>query len=205
MDIVLNTYFNNPKLPVVPLPGFVDDFNRPAADTLGETLDGKAWSLHSYSNSHAVWGTYGDGTAGMKSSGPYFHLAVADALVANGTLRATVSAIDETAENNRAGLAVRATDANNYISIAAIDPTNDRLAIQKRIDGSVSNVATAEQSLAPGDQLAVNLRGSSVEVILNGATILSAAIPEFTDVSNHGFYAFTGSAITWDHVEFVTD
>src|SRR5699024_9211223 len=118
MDIVLPISFNNPNLPIVQRPGFRDDFNRTAADVLGTTTDGKPWTVYDYGSTSSVWGTYGDGTAGMKSASSARHLAVVDALTPDGTLTATFRTTDEAAR--RPGLTIRATDANNYIQIAPI-------------------------------------------------------------------------------------
>src|SRR5699024_6868417 len=94
VDIVLNTVFNNPNLPIIPVPGFSDGFNRPVADSLGETDTGKPWVVIDSGSTTSTWGTYGNGTAGMKSASSAYHLAVANALTSDGVLRAKVSSFD---------------------------------------------------------------------------------------------------------------
>lgn len=200
MDIVLNTRFNNPNLPVVQRPGFRDDFNRPAADTLGTTLDGKPWTILDYGVSSSVWGTLGDGTAGMKSATSGRHAAVADALTPDGTLTAVVGERGTT--GYLPGLTVRAADADNYIQIAAIGSTNQELRILKMVAGTSTSIPTIGPIIATGDTVEVTCAGTAITVAVNGATAITATIPELADVTTHGMYAFTGAVGTWDSVEF---
>lgn len=199
MDIVLPLSFNNPNLPVVQRPGFRDDFDRPAADVLGTTTDGKLWTVLDSGSSSSVWGTFGDGTAGMKSSSSQYHLALADALTPDGTLTAVVGDIGAT--SRRWGLTVRAQGEGDYIYIAPIG-TNPELRMAKQVGGNTTPTSTIGPVLSTGDTVTVALAGPSIIVSVNGASVISDSIPEFTGVTTHGMYAFSGAEGSWRSIEF---
>lgn len=201
MDIVLPVSFNNPRLPVVQRPGFRDDFDRPSANVLGTTTDGKPWTVHDYGSTTSVWGTYGDGTAGMKSASSARHLVVADALTPDGTLTATFRTTDESAR--RPGLTLRATDADNYIQIAPIGATDHRMRILKMVDGTASNLSDLGPELLDGTVVSATCVGSTITVSIDGALALSWTVPELADVTTHCMYAFAGAVGAWDGIEFV--
>lgn len=201
MDIVLPVRFNNPNLPIVQRPGFRDNFDRPAADVLGTTVDGKPWTIFDYGSTSSVWGTYGDGTAGMKSASSARHAAVADALTPNGTLTAKFRTEDEAAR--RPGLTVRALDADNYVQIAPIGATDHRLRILKMVDGTASNSPDFGPLLNDGTQIAVTCVGTTITVAVDGVDVLTWIIPELADVTTHGMYAFSGAVGAWENIEFV--
>lgn len=200
MDIVLPTRFDNPNLPIVQRPGFLDAFDRPAADTLGTTDDGKAWVTHDYGTTSSTWGTYGDGTGGMKSSSSGRHLAVVDALTADGTLTATFRTSDETAR--RPGLTLRARDADNYIQVAPIGATDHRMRILKMIDGTASNLSDLGPFLLDGTEVAATCVGTTITVAVDGVDALSWDVPELSTVTTHGMYAFRGAVGAWEGIEF---
>ena len=200
MDIVLPISFNNPNLPVVQRPGFRDDFNRPSANVLGTTTDGKPWTVHDYGSTTSVWGTYGDGTAGMKSASSARHVAVVDALTPDGTLTATFRTTDESAR--RPGLTLRAADADNYIQIAPIGATDHRMRILKMVDGTASNSPDLGPLLNNGTQISATCVGTTITVAVDGVDALTWDIPEFTNVTTHGMYAFSGAVGAWDGIEF---
>ena len=201
MDIVLNTNFNNPNLPVVAIPGIVDSFNRPAADILGVTEDSKTWEILNSGTTSSVWGTYGDGTAGMKDSSSQYHLAVADALSSNGTLTAVLETVD--GSTRRPGLAVRVVDNDNWINIAPISNTDNRVRVTTRVAGISTSDATIGPVMEAGDTLTVVLDGPSITVMVNGVQVITASDPNHINATKHGLYAFTGAIGTWDSIEFV--
>lgn len=201
MDIVLNAVFNNPRLPIVPVPGFLDDFNRPAADTLGTTVDGKPWVVHDYGNSPSVWGTFGNGRAGMKEAIAQRHFAVVDALVPDGTLTARVGSIDTT--DRRTGIALRYVDLDNYLVLLAGTPLYTRLTLEMRLAGSYTVLARNDDvALAAGDTITVTLNGPTIRVDVNGTERINAQVPDLTTATRHGLYGFATTRSTWDSIEF---
>lgn len=201
MDIILNTVFNNPNLPIIPVPGFSDGFNRPVADTLGETDTGKPWVLFDSGTTSSIWGTYGDGTAGMKSASSAYHLAVANALTPNGSLVAKLSTYD--AAQRRPGLVIRAKDKDNFISIAPASATVHEMRLAKRVAGVTTTLTGSGPAIAAGDTVTITANGPTVTVSVNGVQALTADIPELADATLHGMYAFTGAIGAWDSIEFV--
>lgn len=203
MDIILDTTFNNPRLPIVPRAGLRDSFNRAAASTLGLSDDGKQWEQFN-SASAGVWGTTGSGTATLVTAGGANQLAVADALASDGTLTAKLSSISAEAGSRRAGLVIRAVDASNYISIAPVSPSNADLRVRLTLAGTPS--ASMPGSIPPlvaGDELAVTCVGASISVSVNGVQRFTGDIPELQTATRHGFYAYGSALIEWDWIEFV--
>lgn len=201
MDIVLNTVFNNPNLPLVPVPGFSDTFNRATADTLGSTPGGKPWILFDSGTTSSTWGTYGNGTAGMKTSSSAYHLAVANALTPNGSLVAKLGTYD--AAQRRPGLVIRAKDKDNFISIAPASSTVHEMRLAKRVAGVTTTLTGGGPALVAGDTVTVVANGSTITLSVNGVQALTASIPELVDATMHGMYAFTGAIGAWDSVEFI--
>lgn len=202
MDIVLNTVFNNPNLPKIPIYGFNDDFNRSAADTLGSTAEGKPWVTLDAGSAVGTWGTTGNGTAKMKSAASQTHTAVVDALASDGQLVAKLARFDADLTGNRYGLAVRFQDMQNYIVLETTKGV-PQLTLRKYVGGTSSTVQASTLYPAPGDTITVELDGTTVTVLLNGATALTATVPEFTTQTRHGMFAFAGSDAEWDSVQFV--
>lgn len=202
MDIILNTRFNNPNLPVVPRNGFVDDFNRGSANNLGETVDGKQWTTLNPGTTTSVWGTHGDGTAGMKSSTAGHHIAAVDALTANWTLTAQLSSFDENAPTRRFGLAVRVLDVNNYVMIAPISHNGHSMRIAYSVDGSLQLTDDRGPHLAPGDTVSATMLGDMITAYVNGTQFATATVPELSHGTHHGLYSFYESVSAWDHIEF---
>lgn len=200
MDIILNTKFNNPNLPVATLPGFTDSFDRAAADTLGMTDDRKPWHVIDSGSSTSTWGTYGDGTAGMKDSSSKFHAAVADGLAANGTLTATLATYE--AATRRPGLAIRATDSNNMIYIAQASASAHALRLANRVGGQTTTLPESGPELVAGDTLKVEFNGPTITVRVNGTTAFTVNIADNLSATSHGLYAFTGALGAWESIEF---
>lgn len=200
MDIILNTIFNNPALPIVPMPGFRDDFERPNASTLGKTLDGKDWELFSGSSNTAVWGTFGDGTAGMKSSGAQYHIAAAEALTGDGVLTATLASVGIDARGP--GLAFRVLDKDNWFRFAPYSDADPTLWLHKRVGGTTTVVRSTSATLTPGDNVTVRLSGTSIKIEVNGTQVLDETVPDLVGATKHGMYAFSGAVGAWHGIEF---
>lgn len=201
MDIILPTRFNNPNLPIVQRPGFADDFDRPSANTLGTTDDGKEWTLLDIGSNASVWGPNGDGTASLKTASSSYQAVVADGLAADGTLTAQVATVGANDER-WGGLAIRALDESNYIYISETASADQRIMLRERVDGSSNNLAGPAAALQSGDVLDVTVNGTAIEVFLNGTSILTATSSNFIGETRHGFYAASGTVSSWESIEF---
>lgn len=200
MDIVLPTRFNNPNLPIVQRPGFRDDFDRPAADVLGTTTDGKPWVIHDRGSSTSVWGTYGDGTAGMKDASSSWHIAAADAMTADGTLTAVVAT--RATSGFHAGLTVRTIDPDNHIQIVPSGTSDPSILLRSVTGGSATTVGQPGPALVEGDTVDVTCSGTHITVAVNGVVAISGTIPDHASATQHGMYAFVGAVGTWENIEF---
>lgn len=193
MDIVLPTRFNNPNLPVVDLPGFTDSFNRPAADNLGSTDDGKPWLYSSGS-----WDVTQDGTAVGAGGG---ELAYVDGMRSDGTLTAVVGKAPSEGADPRAGLAARIMDDSNYVFVAN-KSTGSSLNLYMREAGSIVVSQDAGAPLVAGDALSLVLAGSLVTVLVNGVERHSEVIPTHATETRHGLYSHPACDVEWDSIEF---
>lgn len=200
MDIVLDATFNNPRLPVVTLPGFTDDFNRPNG-ALGTTTDGKPWEYSPPLSTSVNWSIDQQRAGVAEGSGNRFQLAHVDAGIADGTLTAELAHLDPV--DLRTGLAVRVQDEQNYISVLlGVGTTTTGMRIQSRINSSATNNVTDSTPISAGDTIAVTTTGPLIEVRVNDALRLTATIPELTDATRHGFYSYAGARIWWDSIKF---
>lgn len=203
MDIVLNTIFNNPNLPKIPIYGFSDDFNRPAADTLGLTAEGKSWVVRDGGSSTSVWGTTGSGTAKMKSATTSTHTAVVDAGVANGRLVAKLKNFNTALSSNRYGLAFRAQSMTSYFYIESTYPSATQLIVRKTFGGSSVTLGTTGVSPTAGDEIAVVLDGPSITIEINGVPKLTVTDADLVAETRHGMFAFAGADAEWDSIKFI--
>ena len=201
MDIILKP-FNNPNLPIITLPGFFDDFNRDSADVLGSTVDGKDWKVFDPGTTSSVWGTYGDGTGGMKSSTSRHHIACVDALTPDGTLSATLADVSGVS-SDRYGLALRVVDAGNYISIARGSGSLSELTvISVSTGGNVTILGSRLPALAEGDTIRATVQGNRISVQINDGETYSETLPTDMSGTSHGFFSFQGATAKWDMIEF---
>lgn len=190
MDIVLNTNFNNPNLPKVLIPGFIDSFNRPAASTLGVTDDGKTWEYSSNPWSITATGRATKGDAGA--------VTWVDGFASDGELSAVFAAVGT---DQRNGLLLRRKDSDNYIYVCP--NTSGALTLYVRIDNatSLSRIITGE-TLNVGDTLSVVMDGPTITVKRNGAVLLTETVNDLADQTCHGFFG-TATGAEWDSIEFV--
>lgn len=201
MDIVLNP-FNNPNLPLIPTPGFVDYFNRPQANTLGVADSGQPWHIINPGTTSSTWGTTGNGTAGMLNSTTQHHLAVLDGETINGTLTAQLDSLDTDAPNRRVGLALSVASDDHYIGIAPTSASDHRIRVSQNSGSGAIPMDGYGPELQPGDELSATLNGLNVTVQVNGETVLDVQVHEEPTSSRHGLYAFYQAQGTWEHITF---
>lgn len=196
MDIILNTTFNNPNLPIVQRPGFTDDFNRPAGVGLGTTIDGKPWDYLGLN----AWSITGDGTA-TGDGGSNF--AAVDALRSDGTLTARIAKA-ATSADLRAGLLFRAVDRQNYLYLCP--NTSNVLTLYARVDNEITlSRAISGHTLETGDAVSVKMEGPTITISRNGAVVHTEAVTALMGATSHGFYSSASSDTEFDSVSFATN
>lgn len=206
MDIILNTAFNNPTLPVIPVPGFYDDFTGGGGgyETLGVTHEGKPWDYMG----GIGWFQRDDNTAtgaGLVQEVNRSELAVVDGVSSHGVLTAKI--FQESIQDYRYGLAIRVRDNQNFIWIAQ-NSTADAINIYERVDNQNTVIARATGStLNAGDVLEARFQEDFIEVRLNSTTIMTAVSAFNITATRHGF--FNWSSLTtgianprWDWIRF---
>lgn len=187
MDIILNTTFDNPRLPIAMRLGFRDSFERDAG-TLIKTDDGKNWEQIG-----TAWGTTGDGAA--TGSGEVF----ADALSADGTLTVKLRKVD-TAGDKRGGIGFRAMDRNNYIRIS--HNTTGTLTFYVIENGSAVVSESTGATLADGDVLAVSGQGTAIVIQINGSTVFTYDTTAYQTATKHGLYSHSSNGNEYESIEF---
>lgn len=194
MDIMLNTLFNNPNLPLVPMLGFTDSFDRAAGSSLGTTDDGKAWTYFGLE----PWTITADGHASSDGAGTF---AVVDALTPNGTLTTTVGREASEGGDYRSGLAMRAVDSSGYVGV--YPNTSGTLTLYVRAGNApVSSQQISGTTLATGDTYSMTMVGTQLTVTYNGSEVLTETVTHHADVTTHGLYATSGSDTEWDSISF---
>lgn len=200
MDIILNTLFNNPKLPV---PGFADDFNRAASSTsMGNTSrDGKPWRAVKWGSNDPVWGITSNGTAQLVTASSNHQAVVVDSESSDGALEATIVTVSPT---NWGGLAARVIDSRNLVVLRETGRGSSAIALYEFVDGTQKLLGQGGQ-VAAGDRLRIEFVGSTVEAYQNGEKIISATT-SVIDGQAHGLYAYNPSqgnpASEWDEIKF---
>lgn len=203
MDIILDTFFRNPNLPIEPIPGFSDDFNRTANTTsLGRTSrEDRDWEYPS----GAGWWITSRGTAGVYANSAS-STAVVEGYSSNGTLRATLYSPSDT--DPRGGLVFRMVDADNFLRVT---PTEDgqRIGLYSHVDGEITEITAADTQLTQqGDVIAVQFVDNYLTVTLNGEVLFGRTTPLHTSGTKHGLFAWMDPASNktkaeWDSIEFI--
>jgi len=189
MDIILNTQFNNPRLPVAMSPGFRDSFDRDAA-TLGLTEDGKPWEQVG-----SAWSTTGDGA--VTGAGEVF----ADAMSADGTLTVKLRTVDVDGDS-RGGVAFRVMDRNNYIRISHNSATSPILMFYVIKNGSAVVSKSTGATLADGDVISVSGHSTAIVIQINGSTVFTYDTTDYLTATKHGLYSHSSNNNEYESIEF---
>lgn len=181
IDIVLNTIFNNPSLPTVPVYGFSDDFERANGPVGVTSREAKPWIEHVYPGSD-VQAVIDGGK--LKATGSTFWKVLAvDAKSPNGTFRAAMSNIDA---NGGLRVALRVTNATNFLYIRLV-------AGVIRLETLIGGTGTVIASSAPITEYTngvfeVVLDGPLVSVKWNGAEVIPPqTVTDMSGNTQHGF------------------
>lgn len=192
MDIILDTTFNNPRLPVVERPGFVDDFHRAAGQGLGTTVDGKTWEANG-----SMWSITETGRATRVSGADSVFV---DALASDGTLTAVLSKTDD--ENRNGGVIFRRIDDDNYLYYRGHN--NGGSALYSRVDGATDlSQITGDVPLEDGDIIEVTMTGPDIVIRKNGTQVTAVTYEPLMNATQHGLIATTSAKHEWDSIEFV--
>jgi curved DNA-binding protein CbpA len=106
--------------------------------------------------------------------------------------------VDMQAAAGEGGLLVRFQDANNYVSIS-LNPSRTSFRVEQH-NGGTTNVLAGGQSEAvqtganANNRLVVRLRGSSMEIVVNGQSLASADAPGSPDSARYGLLVITNDS-----------
>lgn len=204
MDIILDTVFNNPNLPIDPEPGFFDDFGRADGPVGYTSAERRPWAVGPTNGVPCpmvvVSGAAARGTGGTAAN----NFWTVDAYASDGVLNAKVGQIGDSTGT----LLFRYTDPNNYLGLACRASSTVRTYVLFRVvDGVRTNVASAGSvASASGDIIEVTMLGNHVWVKVNGVEILGGdnVVTAHATAHRHGIALFSVSsgAETWNEIGF---
>lgn len=164
--------------------GFTDNFNRADAATLGASY------VASSQAGTPVWSIVSN-RASLTAATSGNNVISRECNSADGTLQVTIAAGGAT---KQMGLAARVQDALNNLRVAPLSTGDLRYTLFKRVASTSTVVQTATtKTVADGDVMQVVLAGTSVIVKVNGTTIITATVSEFTGVTKHGLFCSSGT------------
>lgn len=193
--IVLNRNTTNPNIPLIPVLGFADDFNR-TDGALGTSPGGKSWKVN-------------DGTWAIKSNmaayeGPKaYSYATIDALTPDGKLTAKIGALNP-AGAAVMGLVFRWTDLDNFIRLYFRNSEANTVSIRHRKNGVETNTwaVAGSKEVTANSTVTVAGVGSALTVTVDGVTVLTATTPVLSG-NSHGMVGVSvGTDTRFDAISF---
>ena len=205
-DIILPVKFNNPNLPKVDRLLGSDNFNRAdSINDLGVTpIGGLPWGYHdTASPTQTVQTRIIGNEVGIGSNGNVRAYATVDAGTPDVRMKwrykggATDSSII---------IVARLVDENSMVHVYGNASGLWQMGV--RTGGSNSNRQLTDQTITPGDVLELELRGTTVQLTVNGVANPPVEITQHASATRFGFGAstphqtFTPNA-TWDDFEVI--
>lgn len=191
---LLGTSFKNPKLETIPVFGFSDDFNRPNADTLGVTAEGKTWEAQPSNTQKGIRSGQAYIARAAAPFGPSY--AAADAGTPNGSMEVKLTAGDV----NMTGMVLRAASITNHLRYVA-SATAYRL--EKVVDGATALVWTSTGVVPPTPTtLRAVLAGTTISLYADDALLTTLTVPDLAGNTRHGIYSSGEGAARIDYARF---
>lgn len=197
MDIIMNTSFANSLLPRAPMPGFSDNFDRPAGPLGVTSGEGRAWQLAS-TGGPPLWQASSRGHA-VYVGGASIAAAVVDALAADGVFQVT-AAIQGSVR--RGGPIFRYRDMNNYLFVWQPTPTTG-LCMYRRVNGSSTRISESTYIPSDGDVYRVEMNGPNIIFRVNGTSRMTVTETAYMGETRHGLVGTTEAQFMgWDNMSF---
>jgi len=157
------------------------------ADSFGQggwaSLRGPGWQVGYQDQRYRISASRGVGTIWSYRTGPAKDVSIG---------------VNMQATAGEGGLLVRFQDASNYISIS-LNPSRTSFRVEQH-EGDTTNVIVGGQSEAiltgaeAINRLVVRLRGSSMEIVVNGQSLASADAPGAPDSARYGLLVITNDS-----------
>ncbi len=147
------------------------------------SLRGPGWQVGYQSQRYRVSANQGVGTIWSYRTGPAKNVSIG---------------VDMQVSAGEGGLLLRFQDASNYVSIS-LNPSRTSFRVEQH-DGGTTNVIAGGQNeaiLTGADainRLVVRLRGSSMEIVVNGQSLASADAPGAPDSARYGLLVLTNDS-----------
>jgi len=128
---------------------------------------------------------------------------------ADQTVEAIISVIDTSNNTRPVGLFVRRVDNNNYYALRVWGNgvPSPSMALLKVLGGSVTTLATVDETIAAGDKFKLEVVGTTIKGYRNDVEVLSSTDGALTNPGTWGLFfgsfgAFTGNLFAWNITEF---
>jgi hypothetical protein len=146
-------------------------------------LRGPGWQVGYQGQRYRISASRGVGTIWSYRTGPARDVSIG---------------VDLQATTGEGGLLVRFQDANNYVSVS-LNPSRTSFRVEQHDGGAVNVIAGGQseaiQSSADAtNRLVVRLRGSSMEILVNGQSLASADAPGAPDSARYGLLVITNDS-----------
>jgi acyl-CoA thioesterase-1 len=164
-----------------------DDFARADADALGSTsVGGRPWTV-----SGGAWGIRSNRARVLSGT-------TSTALVNDGLSDAAVSVDLTTVVPGKCGVIFRAIDTNQYwVILVNADST---VSLASYSSGAYTVIGTSTAKAQSGDRLIAQAKGGSMNVILNGASVVQGGSDLYQSGTGKGLWA-GGGAPEFDNFE----
>jgi hypothetical protein len=200
MLINLKGRSGSPLNPIKDLPGFTDNFNRASGDAIGFTSGENRPYLLAGTGTAPSWKINSTGGAYLASGSGGLNVAVLNGLSPDGTLQVTAKTLGS---SRRGGLAFRYRDIDNLFMLYQASNTSP-LGVYRRLNGATAvQVAISTYTPADGDVYQVILAGNNIQVLVNGAQIMSLTDSNLASETRHGLYGSSlAFSMMWDDLSF---
>ncbi|MFJ4288150.1 SGNH/GDSL hydrolase family protein [Paenarthrobacter nicotinovorans] len=178
--ILANPDVSGGTVPPGPTVIFSDDFERPDGNLYGSTTPtgGYTWAAAGTDTA-----TISGGAVAMTATTEQFAFVMAGTNT-NGRLSATMTA------GARGELLMRYQNVSNYLWLDGNTASPYKYRLRQRIANVTTDIATLEAVPAPGDQIVVDLNGTTATVTINGTQLFNGTVPTISGGYGYGFIAY---------------
>jgi hypothetical protein len=147
------------------------------------SLSGPGWQVGYQGQQYRIGANQGVGTIWSYRTGPAKDVSIG---------------VDMQVAVGEGGLLVRFQDAGNYVSIS-LNPSRTSFRVEQHDAGNINVIAGGQsEAIQTGadaiNRLVVRLRGSSMEILVNGQSLASADAPGAPDSARYGLLVITNDS-----------
>nr|WP_275777913.1 hypothetical protein [Paenarthrobacter sp. Y-19] len=193
--ILANPDVSGGTVPPGPTTIFADDFERADGNLYGSTTPtgGLTWAAAGPDTA-----VISSGAVALTATTEQFAFVMAGTTT-NGRLSATLTA------GARGELLMRYQNVSNYLWLDGNTTSPFKYRLRQRVGGVNTDIATLEAVPTPGDQIVVDLNGTSATVSINGTTLFTGTVPAIAGGYGYGFIAYPSTTSQrWGSISLTT-